>query len=188
MRNEYEKQLENLNVELIRMGALCEKVIAGTTKALFSGDAKYTSKSHAVEEEIDKSEHNIEHICMSLLLKQQPVASDFRFVSAALKLISDLERIGDQCADIADMIRFTTSYDLKDFKDLEEMSGAAKDMLSNAVEAYVKKRLIKEIGKKAEDGEFYIDIIMIAKYYERIGDHATNVAEWVYYSITGEHI
>lgn len=147
-----------------------------------------------------------------VLLKQQPVASDFRFVSAALKLISDLERIGDQCADIADMIRFTTSYDLKDFKDLEEMSGAAKDMLSNAVEAYVKKdkdlaitviqaddkvdalfdsvkkRLIKEIGKKAEDGEFYIDIIMIAKYYERIGDHATNVAEWVYYSITGEHI
>ena len=197
MRNEYEKQLENLNVELIRMGALCEKVIAGTTKALFSGDAKYTSKSHAVEEEIDKSEHNIEHICMSLLL------SDFRFVSAALKLISDLERIGDQCADIADMIRFTTSYDLKDFKDLEEMSGAAKDMLSNAVEAYVKKdkdlaitviqaddkvdalfdsvkkRLIKEIGKKAEDGEFYIDIIMIAKYYERIGDHATNIAETV---------
>ena len=212
MRNEYEKQLENLNVELIRMGALCEKVIAGTTKALFSGDAKYTSKSHAVEEEIDKSEHNIEHICMSLLLKQQPVASDFRFVSAALKLISDLERIGDQCADIADMIRFTAPYDLKDFKGLEEMSGAAKDMLSNAVEAYVKKdkdlaitvmqaddkvdalfdsvkkRLIKEISKKAEDGEFYIDIIMIAKYYERIGDHATNVAEWVYYSITGEHI
>ena len=110
------------------------------------------------------------------------------------------------------MIRFTAPYDLKGFKDLEEMSGAAKDMLSNAVEAYVKKdkdlaitviqaddkvdalfdsvkkRLIKEIGNKAEDGEFYIDIIMIAKYYERIGDHATNVAEWVYYSITGEHI
>ena len=169
MRNELEKQLENLNVELIRMGALCEKVIAGTTKALFNGDAKYTAKSHAVEEEIDKSEHQIEHICMSLLLKQQPVASDFRFISAALKMISDLERIGDQCADIADMIRFTAPHDLKDFKDL-------------------KKRLIKEIEKNANEGELFIDIIMIAKYYERIGDHATNVAEWVYYSITGEHI
>ena len=212
MRNELEKQLENLNVELIRMGALCEKVIAGTTKALFNGDAKYTAKSHAVEEEIDKSEHKIEHICMSLLLKQQPVASDFRFISAALKMISDLERIGDQCADIADMIRFTAPHDLKDFKDLEKMSSAAKEMLTNAIESYVKKdkdlaisvmqsddvvdslfdsvkkRLIKEIEKNANEGELFIDIIMIAKYYERIGDHATNVAEWVYYSITGEHI
>ena len=189
MRNEYEKQLENLNVELIRMGALCEKVIAGTTKALFSGDAKYTSKSHAVEEEIDKSEHNIEHICMSLLLKQQPVASDFRFVSAALKLISDLERIGDQCADIADMIRFTNAVEayVKKDKDLAITVIQADDKVDALFDS-VKKRLIKEIGKKAEDGEFYIDIIMIAKYYERIGDHATNVAEWVYYSITGEHI
>lgn len=210
MRNELEKQLETLNIELIRMGAMCEKVIAGTTKALFNGDVKYTDKSHEVEEEIDKSEHQIEHICMNILLKQQPVASDFRFTSAALKMISDFERIGDQCADIADMIRFTKSHDMKNYQDLENMSKAAKEMLTNAIESYVKKdkdlaisvmesddavdqlfinvknRLIKEIAKNPNEGEFFIDIIMIAKYYERIGDHATNVAEWVYYSITGE--
>lgn len=211
MRNELEKQLETLNIELIRMGALCEKVIAGTTKALFSGNVKYCEKSHEVEEEIDRIENEIEHICMNVLLKQQPVASDFRKTSAALKMISDLERIGDQCADIADMIRFTTKHDLKQFEDLQRMSQAAKEMLTNAIESHVKKdkslalqvmdsddvvdnlfvsvknRLIHEIEKNAGEGEFYIDIIMIAKYYERIGDHATNVAEWVYYSITGEH-
>lgn len=212
MRETLEKQLEQLNVELIRMGALCEKVIAGTTKALFNSDTNYIKKSHEIEVEIDKSEHEIEHICMSLLLKQQPVASDFRLISSALKMISDFERIGDQCADIADMIRFTVSHDLKQFRDLKDMSQAAKEMLTNAIEAYVhkdsdlaiqviqsddivdtlfdsvKKRLIKEIEKNSNEGEFFVDIIMIAKYYERIGDHATNVAEWVYYSITGEHL
>lgn len=211
MREEFEKQLETLNVELIKMGALCERIIVGTTKALFDGNADYVNKSHATEEEIDKSEREIEHICMSLILKHQPVASDLRNVSAALKMVSDMERIGDQCADISDMIRFTKDHNMNTYQNLRDMSEAAKKMVADAVNSYVKKdvelarqvmenddivdglfdavkkNLITEIAKKPDDGEFYIDVIMIAKYYERIGDHATNIAEWVCYSITGEY-
>lgn len=211
MREEFERQLETLNVELIKMGALCERIIVGTTKALFEGNADYVNKSHATEEEIDKSEREIEHICMNLILKHQPVASDLRNVSAALKMVSDMERIGDQCADISDMIRFTKDHYMNTYQNLRDMSEAAKKMVADAVNSYVKKdvelarqvmedddvvdglfdavkkNLISEIAKKPDDGEFYIDVIMIAKYYERIGDHATNIAEWVCYSITGEY-
>ena len=211
MRRELDKQLDTLNVELIKMGALCEKLIAGTTKALFAGDAEYATKSHAEEEEIDKCEREIESLCMGLFLKQQPVAGDLRNISSALKMISDMERIGDQCADISDMIRFTKGHDMNAYPHLNQMSEAAKRMVTEAVESYVqrdvalaqsvresddfmdglfdevKQDLIKLIAEKPENGEFWIDVIMIAKYFERIGDHATNIAEWVEYSITGEH-
>lgn len=211
MRRELDKQLEILNVELIKMGALCEKVIAGTTKALFEGDTSYVSKIHKDEEEIDKCERDIENICMGLFLKQQPVASDLRNISSALKMISDMERIGDQCADIADMIRFTKGHDMNDFQHLNQMSEAAKKMVTESVESYVQKNLemaravmeyddlvdnlfdvVKKdltnlIAAKPENGEFWIDVIMIAKYFERIADHAVNIAEWVEFSITGEH-
>lgn len=212
MRVEFAKQLEMLNVELIKMGALCEKVIDGATKALFDSDVEFVKKSHEGEQEIDKCERNIESICMSLLLKQQPVASDLRNISSALKMISDMERIGDQCADISDMIRFTQGHDMHAFSHLSQMSEAAKKMVHEAVESYVRKDLglakavmeyddlvdrlfdevkqdlIQSIAAKPENGEFWIDVIMIAKYFERIGDHATNIAEWVEYSITGEHV
>lgn len=211
MRRELDKQLEILNVELIKMGALCEKVIADTTKALFEGDTSYVSKIHKDEEEIDKCERDIENICMGLFLKQQPVASDLRNISSALKMISDMERIGDQCADIADMIRFTKGHDMNDFQHLNQMSEAAKKMVTESVESYVQKNLemaravmeyddlvdnlfdvVKKdltnlIAAKPENGEFWIDVIMIAKYFERIADHAVNIAEWVEFSITGEH-
>lgn len=211
MRRELDKQLDKLNVELIKMGALCEKVIAGTTKALFSGDADYAKKSHESEVEIDKCERYIENLCMGLFLKQQPVASDLRNISSALKMISDMERIGDQCADISDMIRFTKGHDMQLYPHLSQMSEAAKKMVTEAVDSYVKKDLklakkvmedddqvdklfdevkqdlIGQIAKQPENGEFWIDVIMIAKYFERIADHATNIAEWVEYSITGEH-
>ena len=213
MRIRFDEQLELLNRKLIEMGALCEDAISASMHTLKNEtDKQSAEKAAALEREIDHKEREIESLCMKLLLQQQPVARDLRTISSALKMISDLERIGDQCADIADMIRFTAPHDLKDFKDLEKMSSAAKEMLTNAIESYVKKdkdlaisvmqsddvvdslfdsvkkRLIKEIEKNANEGELFIDIIMIAKYYERIGDHATNVAEWVYYSITGEHI
>ncbi len=211
MRRELDKQLEKLNVELIKMGALCEKVIAGTTLALFSGDAEYAKKSHESEAQIDKCERDIENLCMGLFLKQQPVASDLRNISSALKMISDMERIGDQCADISDMIRFTKGHDMKLYPHLNKMSEVAKKMVTEAVDSYVKKDLklakkvlddddqvdrlfievkndlIGQIAKQPENGEFWIDVIMIAKYFERIADHATNIAEWVEYSITGEH-
>lgn len=210
MRKGFEKQLEELSVNLIKMGAMCERHIAQTTEALFKGDISYVCISHELEEEIDKWEREIENICMGIFLKQQPVASDLRLVSAALRMISDMERIGDQCADITDMIRYTAGYNMSEYESLKEMSENAKEMVTNAVESYVqkdmelahrvmkqddivdklfddiKKKLIVYIGKNPDQGEFWIDVIMIAKYYERIADHATNIAEWVEYSILGE--
>ncbi len=210
MRKGFEKQLEELNVNLIKMGAMCERHIAETTEALFEGDNSYVNRSHELEEAIDKWEREIENVCMGIFLKQQPVASDLRVVSAALRMISDMERIGDQCADISDMIKYTREYNMSDYESLREMSENAKEMVTNAVESYVqkdlelahqvmkqddvvdklfddiKKKLIIYIGKNPEQGEFWIDVIMIAKYYERIADHATNIAEWVEYSIIGE--
>ena len=211
MRKGLIEQLESLNVEIIKMGALCEKAIEGTTKALFDGDEEYLVKCRIIEEEIDKCEDVIENMCMGLFLRQQPVASDLRNITSALKLISDMERIGDQCVDISSMIRYTLGYDMKEYQHLETMSKAATKMVNHAVESYVrkdlglaksvmtmddivdrqfdevKKNLINLIAKSPENGEFWIDVIMIAKYYERIADHAVNIAEWVEYSITGEH-
>lgn len=211
MRRELDKQLDTLNVKLIKMGSLCEQLITGTTKALFEGDENFATKSHEGEEEIDKCEKDIENLCMRLFLKHQPVASDLRVISSALKMISDMERIGDQCADISDMIRFTKYNDMNEYQHLNEMSKAAKKMVTEAVESYVqrdlelamqvieqddivdklfdevKEDLIKRIAKNPENGEFWIDVIMIAKYFERIADHTTNIAEWVKYSIIGEH-
>ncbi len=211
MRKAFEKQLDELNVCLIKMGALCEKAIIGTTRALFAGDAEYLNQCKMAEEEIDRCEKEIENLCMGLFLKHQPVASDLRTISSALKMISDMERIGDQCVDISSMIKFTKGQDIKTYQHLDEMSKAATKMVSDAVESYVhkdlelakkvmeyddlvdskfdeaKSHLIKLISQKPENGEFWIDVIMIAKYYERIADHAVNIAEWVEYSITGEH-
>ncbi len=211
MRKEFTRQLEDLNVKIIQMGALCETAIKGTTKALFDGNDEYLEKSFAMEEDIDRCERDIEGICMNLLLKQQPVASDLRNITSAIKMISDMERIGDQCADISGMIKYVKGYDLKDYHHLKDMSAVAGQMVTYAVESYVKrdlnlarkvmemddlvdgqfdqvkKHLIALIAGKPDNGEFWIDIIMIAKYFERIGDHAVNIAEWVEYSILGEH-
>ena len=210
MRKGFEKQLEELNVSLIQMGALCEEHIAKTTEALFAGDENFVEASHVMEETIDKCERDIENICMGIFLKQQPVASDLRQVSAALRMISDMERIGDQCADISDMIRYTSSHNMREYESLKAMSENAKEMVNNAVESYVrrdmkladkvmsqddvvdrlfddiKRKLIGYIADDPNQGEFWIDVIMIAKYFERIADHATNIAEWVEYSIIGE--
>lgn len=158
----------------------------------------------------NKCERDIENICMGIFLKQQPVASDLRQVSAALRMISDMERIGDQCADISDMIRYTSSHNMREYESLKAMSENAKEMVNNAVESYVrrdiklagkvmsqddvvdrlfddiKRKLIGYIADDPNQGEFWIDVIMIAKYFERIADHATNIAEWVEYSIIGE--
>ncbi|MBE5932758.1 MAG: phosphate signaling complex protein PhoU [Lachnospiraceae bacterium] len=212
MRKGFEKQLEELNVNLIRMGAMCERHITETTDALFKGDQSYVSRSHELEESIDKCEREIENICMGIFLKQQPVASDLRLVSAALRMISDMERIGDQCADISDMIRYTAEYNMTDYTTLKLMSVYAKEMVTDAVESYVRKdlqlahkvlnqddevdklfveiknKLIGYISDTPSQGEFWIDVIMIAKYFERIADHATNIAEWVEYSIVGERV
>ena len=210
MRDRFNEQLEQLNVELIKMGALCEEAISAAAKALLENDAKLRETAYAVEREIDKSERDIENLCMKMLLQQQPVARDLRAISAALKMISDMERIGDQAADIAEITKDIGENSVTGRIPLAEMARGAIGMVTDSVESFVRKdlelakqviskddeidalfdeikrELIELIGK-GDSGEVCIDLMMIAKYFERIGDHAVNVAEWVEFSMTGQH-
>ena len=200
MRSRFDEQLALLNRELIEMGALCEEVIALSAQALTEGNAELAARVAPLDQEIDRKEREIESLCLKLLLQQQPVAKDLRQISAALKMITDMERIGDQAEDIAEISNL-----------LREMARSTIKMVTESVDAYVKhdtaladqviaeddtvddyfarvkKDLIKRIAQDPDDGEFALDLLMIAKYFERIGDHATNIAEWVIFSVTGEH-
>ncbi|MBQ9983649.1 MAG: phosphate signaling complex protein PhoU [Lachnospiraceae bacterium] len=211
MRNRFDTQLELLNKELIEMGALCEELIALSKRALDEDD-EFLEQARAKEIEVDRMESDIENLCMKLLLKQQPVARDLRVISSALKMISDMERIGDQSLDIIEIVEYVKYCDEESRERIEIMANAAGKMVSNSVDAFVrrdkvlaqaviaaddrvdelfdemKKRLIHIVSTGQADGEMYIDLLMIAKYYERIGDHATNIAEWVLYSITGAKV
>lgn len=211
MRDYFQEQLGKLNQELTNMGAACEEIIAFAAEALTGLDTELTGKVAAVGSRIDESEHTIETICMKLLLRQQPVARDLRQISAAMKMITDLERIGDQAEDIVDLIpRMVVRADEK-YPKIREMAKAAQRMVTEAVDAYVRQdlelaqrvmahddvvdeyfNLVKQgildiIRAEPGDGEYALDLLMIAKYFERIGDHCTNVAEWVVFSVTGEH-
>ena len=211
MRNRFDSQLEKLNLELITMGALCEDAISASVKALLDGDETLTEKVFAADAEIDQKERDIEAICMKLLVQQQPVAGDLRVISSALKMISDMERIGDQASDIAEIAKFVKNSDVKSKVHIKDMATAAIKMVTDSVESFVKKdielasavmkyddkvdnlfdcvkdELVRLIAADSENGEYCIDLLMIAKYLERIGDHAVNIAEWVEYSITGTH-
>lgn len=210
MRNKFDQQLEQLHLELIKMGALCEEAISASVKALLDGDQSMAEKSIAREKDIDQRERDIESLCMKLLLQQQPVASDLRAISAALKMISDMERIGDQAADIAEITRFIADSPLTSRVSIAEMARSVIGMVTDSIDSYVRKNLelaqsvvrkddeidelflnvknelIRLIGQ-GDDGEVCIDLLMIAKYLERIGDHAVNIAQWVEYSLTGQH-
>ena len=209
MRSKFDRQLEELNKELVLMGALCEKAIATSARALLTGNAALAGEVPVVSEEIDKKERDIESMCLKLLLRQQPVARDLRTVSAALKMITDMERIGVQSADIAEIITVTGIAAREDMLAIHDMAEATIKMVTESVEAFVKKdiamaeyvigyddvvddffdkvknNLIELFSKPETDGEYAIDLLMIAKYFERIGDHAVNIAEWVLFSLTG---
>lgn len=211
MRNKFDSQLEKLNLELITMGALCEDAISASVKAMLDGDDALCEKVFAADAEIDQKERDIETICMKLLLQQQPVARDLRVISSALKMISDMERIGDQASDIAEITKFIKNSNVKSRVHISDMAEAAIKMVTDSVESFVKKdlalaravmeyddkvdnlfdcvkdELVRLISEDRANGEFCIDLLMIAKYLERIGDHAVNIAEWVEYSITGSH-
>ena len=208
MRNKFDEQLLQLNHEMIEMGALCEEVIALSSQALTEGDTALAAKVAPLDSEIDHKEREIENLCLKLLLRQQPVARDLRQISAALKMITDMERIGDQAEDIAEIVAFLDGRQAENDALLKEMAKAVIQMVTESVDAYVKcdimlaKKVIAAddvvdeqfarvkqslIGKIAADPEYALDLLMIAKYYERIGDHATNIAEWVIYSVTGTH-
>lgn len=211
MRNRFDSQLERLNLELITMGALCEDAISASVKAFLDDDDGLLERVFAADAEIDQKERDIEAICMKLLLQQQPVARDLRVISSALKMISDMERIGDQASDIAEIAKFIRNSNAKSKIHIKDMAAAAIKMVTDSIDSFVKKdielarsvmkyddkvdnlfdcvkdELVQLITRDKSNGEFCIDLLMIAKYLERIGDHAVNIAEWVEYSITGIH-
>ena len=211
MRTHFDEQLEQLHLELIRMGALCEDAISAAAKALLEQDAALADKARATEEEIDQAESDVERLCLQLLLRQQPVAKDLREISSALKMISDLERIGDQAADIAELSGYVADASDTGRTHIGDMARATIAMVTDSVDSFVKRDLelarsvcaaddkvdalfldvkreiIRLISTDSSKGELALDLLMVAKYFERIGDHATNVAEWVEYSLTGVH-
>ena len=211
MRNRFDEQLFELNREIIEMGAMCEEAIASAAKALSTGDMALAAKVCENSSAIDQMERDIEGRCMKLLLHQQPVARDLRLISAALKMITDMERIGDQAEDIAEIVTFLNGHTMEGMELIEEMARETIEMVTASVDAFVKKdvELAKQVIKQDDvvdayfsgvkrgiisiiaenpmDGEFALDLLMISKYFERIGDHATNIAEWVIYSVTGTH-
>ncbi len=211
MRSRFDEQLAQLNREMIEMGALCEEAIALASKALTEGDVTLAARVAPLDAEIDQKERNIESMCLKLLLQQQPVAKDLRQISAALKMITDMERIGDQAEDIAEIVAFLNGRSAENDDILREMARATINMVTQSVDAYVKRdiilaeqvvagddtvdgyfdqvkrSLIRKISENPGDGEYALDILMIAKYFERIGDHAVNLAEWVIFSVTGTH-
>lgn len=213
MRNRFDTELEKLNLELIKMGSLIETSIETSAKALINQDLDLIKKVNELEIEIDEMEKTIESHCLKLLLQQQPVASDLRIISTALKMITDMERIGDNAEDIAEIARFLVNQKfIKDLVHIPQMAEATISMVKRSIDAFVnkdqelakqvckdddivddlfqvvKKELIQKIHEKEDNGEQAIDLLMIAKYFERIGDHAENIAEWVIFSITGEHV
>ncbi len=211
MRSRFDEQLATLNKELIEMGALCEEAIADAAKALMTADEKTAAKVEPLEAEINQKERDIESLCLKMLLQQQPVARDLRQISAALKMITDLERIGDQASDIAEIITFIDKKAGVDCEPICLMAEATIRMVTESIDAFVKRdvgiaqqaiehddtaddyflkvkrSLINMIAQRPADGEHALDLLMIAKYFERIGDHAVNIAEWVIFSVTGVH-
>ncbi len=213
MRSRFDEQLAELNRELIEMGALCEEAIALAAKSLSGSedDGALAAKVAPLSAEIDRKERDIEAICLRLLLHQQPVARDLRQISAALKMITDMERIGDQAENIAEIAGFIGERGADECSQILDMAKETISMVTGSVDAYVKRdiglaeavlehddivdryftdirlSLISLISRSPEEGEYALDLLMVAKYFERIGDHATNIAEWVVFSITGEH-
>ena len=210
MRVKFDEQLQQLNIELIQMGALCEDAIGNALAELLKNGNASKHGIQELEAEINRKERSIEQLCMRLLLQQQPVASDLRNISAAMKMVSDMERIGDQAADIAEIATFIERRDRGSFVHVEEMANATAKMVSDSIDSFVKKdltlahsvierddvvddlllRVKQEIANLLVDdkqnAELCMDLLMVAKYFERIGDHATNIAEWVVFAMTGE--
>lgn len=210
-RELYKEQLRKLNEQLIQMGDLCEEAMSLVMKALREKDDEIAAGVHRIEQEIDQKERDIESMCMKLLLRQQPVAGDLRNISAALRMIADMERIGDQTADIADISKYVTNFQFEVHPSIFKMGKVVSKMVNDSVNAFVRKEeklarqvidtddevdrlfevvkreLVDDIrkNKDREQEGYELDILMVAKYLERIGDHAVNLGEWVVYSIQG---
>lgn len=211
MRNRFDGQLMQLNSELLKMGALCEEAISYAVKCLTESSIEMKNNALEAERLIDRKERDIESLCMKLLMHQQPVATDFRIITSALKMISDMERIGDMAEDIAEIAEYVTDADLQSKVNITDMAKTAVNMVMESIDSFMKKstdiayaviamddkmdelfiktkrQLIDAVQSGSGNAEALVDMMMIAKYFERIGDHAENIAEWVIFSITGEH-
>ena len=212
MRSVFDAQLEEINVELIKMGSLCEAALKSSAEVLFQGNSESLIKTEDLEREIDIKERSIEDLCVKILLHQQPVAKDLRIVSSAMKMIGDMERIGDQAKDIAELGKIISAKDIMSEVHIRKMYELVTKMLCDSIDAFVNKNveLAKSIEYKDDevdkcfdnakneltmllksenaDSETCLDILMVAKYLERIGDHAVNVSEWVIYAIEGKKV
>ncbi|MBO5352131.1 MAG: phosphate signaling complex protein PhoU [Lachnospiraceae bacterium] len=213
MRNRFDRQLEELNHGLIHMGSLIEQAIEAAVDGLVKQDVEKAREAMEYEEEINHAEREIEALCLKLLLQQQPVASDLRLISAALKMITDMERIGDHATDISELTILLTKQPHRiNMGHIQQMAKETIVMVIKSLEAYVSKdmelaksviaqddivddlfltvkgEILKILRENVEYGEQAEDLLMAAKYFERIGDHATNIAEWVIFSITGRHV
>lgn len=210
MRSKFDEQLAILHKELIMMGALCENAIALSAKALDEGNLSGAGEVFELTSQIDRKERDIEAMCIRLLLQQQPVAKDLRTISSALKMVTDMERIGDNSGDIAEIVTMGHIKGTHDKLNIHDMALATIKMVTNSIDAFVKNdaelakavivyddvtdghfnriksALIKVLREHGADGEYALDLLMIAKYFERMGDHAVNIAEWVIYAITGK--
>ncbi len=212
MRNRFDRQLLRLNQEMIDMGSLCEEMITAAAKIVATRDEELMDDIVTMEEEINQKERDIERICMKLLMQQQPVANDLRVISAAMKMVSDMERIGDQACDITGIVKKDAEVlTIRENTHLDKMAKATISMVSKSIQSFIKQNLViahevieqddivdelfnrvkkETISLIHEDpgkGEECVAIVMIAKYFERIGDHASNIAEWVEFAITGEY-
>lgn len=211
MRSKFDQQLALLNEELTQMGETCAKAIGLAAQALDEQNASTAAPVAELEEQTNEQERSIEALCLKLLLQQQPVARDLRQISAALKMITDMERIGDQAADIAEIVTYTDLSESTNGSHIAEMGAATTKMVTEAVEAFVRRDrtmaqsvvayddvvddlfssvkhdIMQMIAADPARGEQAVDILMISKYLERIGDHAVNIAEWVIFAITGKH-
>ena len=210
MRSMFDQQLKTLNEEMLYMGGLCEDTIQQTIEALMSGDVKKARELNNMMSQLTQQERSIENICLKLLMQQQPVARDLRTISSSLKMVTDMERIGIQACEIAEIIAAGNVVRATDKVDFQELSDEVSHMVQMAMMAYDKKNLdladevikyddvvdklfcdirgdlIKQLKDDTNDAECFIDMLMIDKYFERIGDHAVNIARWVKFSITGE--
>ena len=211
MRAEYDRQLRELEEELFDMGSMCQQAVAFSGAVLIGDDETLREQVCSLEMEIDKKDRQIENICTGLLLRQTPVAGDLRFVSAALKIVSDMERIGDQAADIAELSRYISEKPLLEKVHISDICCVVMNMVTNSVEALVKKdeilarkvigdddiadelfvrikeELVSLIQENRTEPQEILDLLMAAKYFERVGDHAVNIAEWVEFIVTGMH-
>ena len=211
MRSKFDQQLALLNDELTQMGETCAKAICLAAQALEEQNASTAAPVTELEEQTNEQERSIEALCLKLLLQQQPVARDLRFISAALKMITDMERIGDQAADVAEIVTMLSGGHEGELPQIQDMGTETVKMVRGAIDAFVRRdltlaewvidmddkvdglfvaakdALIELLRRDAGAGELALDLLMISKYLERIGDHAVNIAEWVVFAITGVH-